>query len=136
MNVKAVKPILIVSALIILWVVFEVTSQPVVDINDLEVELVVDKDTCSLGESVTATVYLTNTRGRDVWLKETGGWLDGYSVNDPDKWAPISITPGRIDLRIPARTRVEYIERSFTPEYPGEFRIEFLGERVTVNVTP
>ena len=124
----------VVLLVIILWLPNSGLIQTIVTIDDVEVEIDTSRDYYYLGENFTATIYLVNSRSRDVWMEPMIGIpFSGSSTNGLAGTLPhvfLNVMDGR--LFIPAKTKVILIDRLFTPKKSGEFTITSLGARKKV----
>jgi hypothetical protein len=123
-------------------IVFGATSpqSPVDEPSSYVYDVVIeaDRETISVGESFTATVYLRNPGDRDVLLEPIRQFtMGGNSVYDPEPVSSVVYAdyPGGTRIRINSHDKAAFIQQTFTPEYPGPFRITCLGAKKTVTIT-
>ena len=97
-----------------------------------------DRDTISVGESFTATVYLCNPGDRDILLEPIRQFaFSGNSLYGPEPVnnAVFLSYPGGTKIKVGAGDRTVFLRRVFTPLYPGPFMVTCPGAEATVNVT-
>ena len=107
-----------------------------VTLYDLRVELITDRKTYFLNETIKAIVYLCNDNPYPVNIKQILTYYStGYSVIDQNKISSIiSVTPVEDWITIPAKSNIKFHQQMFTPRFVGEFFIHILGASVTVNI--
>ncbi len=127
--------IIILSAVvlvIILWFPNSGLIRTFVTIDDLEIEIVTSRDNYTLGENFTASVYLVNTRSRDVWMEPIQAIILRGDWEGKPAWGEAVIDFMNDTLHIPSKSKVFLVYRRFTPIITGEFIIQCSGVRKTV----
>ncbi len=130
--------IIILSAVvlvIILWIPNSGLIQTIVTIDDLEVEIDTSRDNYTISEGFTATIYLVNSRSRDVWMNPIGELqILGRSVNDPEPNTGYKVLgfPHAQLIHIPPKSKLKLFERGFVSQYSGDFVISCFGAEKTV----
>lgn len=113
-------------------------DQPVVSSGLYERIIWTDKETYELGEPVEAAIVFVNHNEYPISINPIYSYeFSGNSVYDPEKVACgiFADYPAGAKIIVPAKGNLTLNSCTFTPTYPGPFKIIGLGLTKTVNVT-
>jgi len=115
----------------------DAVPENLVDFRTVHLIIETEKDEYELGESIRTTIYVFNPTAEDVQIRSITNYLvDANSEYDPNpSIIGASQSPVGAYIKINANGRYTFVLQTFTPNYPGEFRITCLGVSKTVNVT-
>ncbi len=97
-----------------------------------------NKETYELGETIEAAIVFRNNADHPLEINPIYSFsFSGNSVYEPNKISGGAFADYASDAKImiPANGNITFTKSSFTPTYPGPFKITGLGVSKTVNVT-
>jgi hypothetical protein len=97
-----------------------------------------NKETYELGETIEAAIVFRNNADHTLEINPIYSFsFSGNSVYEPNKISGGAFEDYASDAKImiPANRNITFTKSSFTPTYPGPFKITGLGVSKTVNVT-
>lgn len=97
-----------------------------------------DKETYQLGERIETQFMIVNNQEQTVYLNPIAEYsFSGNSINNPRKISAGGLITyvNNAKIEVNGNGNITFHKESFKPKYPGEFVIEWLGIKKTVEVT-
>ncbi len=136
-RVHVAAAVMIVIVVLAWYLYNSAYSVRVVGLHELRKEVLTEREEYRIGEPVKAALILYNDHAYPVKFKAiTLYGISGYSVSEGKPVAAqVYCTPVQSYTEMDAKSQLVLATHTFNPEHPGEFKINIMGESLSVNVT-